>query len=107
MPRGKMFTAEQITRKLSETEVALAQRKAVPEVVRKLGGQSREDIRHRRAQLCGVGRRQIRDEPLRLDALADGVEFRAAPWHQVWGRWRPSRIRGIPAEKASCAGRFS
>ena len=37
MPRGKKFTADQIIGKLREAEVGLAQRKTVPEVVRKLG----------------------------------------------------------------------
>jgi transposase-like protein len=37
MRRGKKFTAEQIIGKLREVEVGLAQRKTVPEVVRKLG----------------------------------------------------------------------
>ncbi len=37
MPRGKKFTAEQITGKLREAEVELARGKTVPEVVRKLG----------------------------------------------------------------------
>jgi len=37
MPRGKKFTAEQIIGKLREAEVGLAQGKAIPEVVRKLG----------------------------------------------------------------------
>ena len=37
MPRGKKFTTEQIIGKLREAEVALAQGKTVPEVVRKLG----------------------------------------------------------------------
>jgi hypothetical protein len=36
MPRGKKFTAEEIIGKLREAEVALAQAKTVPEVVRKL-----------------------------------------------------------------------
>jgi hypothetical protein len=37
MSRGKKFTAEQIFGKLREAEVGLAQGRAVPEVVRKLG----------------------------------------------------------------------
>ena len=36
MPRGKKLTAEQITGKLREAEVGLAQGKTVPEVVRML-----------------------------------------------------------------------
>jgi hypothetical protein len=38
MPRGKKSTAEQINGKLREVEAGPAQRKTVPEVVRKLGG---------------------------------------------------------------------
>lgn len=37
MPRGKKHTAEQIIGQLREAKVELAQRKTVPEVVRKLG----------------------------------------------------------------------
>jgi hypothetical protein len=37
MPRGKKFTADQITGKLREAEVGFARGKTVPEVVRKLG----------------------------------------------------------------------
>ena len=37
MPRGKKFTAEQVTGKLCEAEVGLVQGKTVPVVLRKLG----------------------------------------------------------------------
>ena len=37
MPRGKKFTAKHISGQVRETEVELARRKTMPEVVRKLG----------------------------------------------------------------------
>ena len=46
--RGKKFTAEQITGKLRESEVELARRKTVPEVVRKPGVTEQTNCRWKR-----------------------------------------------------------
>ena len=48
MPRGKMFTAEQIMGRLREAEVGFTQGKTVPEVVRKLGVTEQTHYRRKR-----------------------------------------------------------